>query len=152
MSRPVKWRRVVFLPRGKGFVPLDKPGHCLEEVVLKVEELEAIRLKDLEKLNQEQCARSMNISRQTFQLIIDEARRKMAQALVEGKAISIRGGNYTINICRYRCLDCGFEFEIPYEEENRCCPACSSENIQCIKHNGFCKKRCRRRWNDSGEL
>ena len=47
-----------------------------EEIILKVEELEAMRLKDIEGLNQEQCAERMNISRQTFQLIIDEARRK----------------------------------------------------------------------------
>ena len=144
MPRPVKWRRVSFLPQDKYFVPLDKPKCQLEEVVLKVEELEAIRLKDLEKLNQEQCAQRMNISRQTFQLIIDEARRKVAEALVGGKAISIRGGNYTVNICKYRCIDCGEEFESPYEESKQLCPGCNSENIQCIEQNGFCRKWCRR--------
>lgn len=152
MSRPVKWRRVSFMPRDRNFVPLDKPKCNLEEVVLKVEELEAIRLKDLEKLSQEQCARSMNISRQTFQLIIDEARKKVAEALVGGKAISIRGGNYTVNICRYICLDCGEEFEKPYEAENRFCPECNSYNIKCTEHNGFCMKRCRKRWDNSEEI
>lgn len=144
MPRPVKWRKVSFLPEDRYFVPLDKPKCQLEEVVLKVEELEAIRLKDLEKLNQEQCARRMNISRQTFQLVIDEARRKVAEALVGGKAISIRGGNYTVNICRYRCIECGEEFERPYENPERICPSCTSKNIRCIEQGGFCKKRCKR--------
>ena len=65
----------------------------LEELELKVEELEAMRLKDIEGLSQEECAQQMEISRQTFQNILDLAREKIAKALVEGKAIRIGGGD-----------------------------------------------------------
>jgi predicted DNA-binding protein (UPF0251 family) len=94
MPRPIKLRRVECIPMDTYFVPLGKPKCKLEEVILKVEELEAMRLKEIEVLNQEECADRMQVSRQTFQLIIDEARMKIAVALSEGKAININGGNY----------------------------------------------------------
>ncbi|MDD3851533.1 MAG: DUF134 domain-containing protein [Firmicutes bacterium] len=144
MPRPVKWRRVGHLPVESFFAPGGKEKSTLEEVVLKVEELEAMRLKDIEGLNQEQCAERMNISRQTFQLIIDRARGKTARALVEGKAIRIRGGKYTVNICRYSCTDCGNQFDEPFEKEKVSCPRCTSEQVRCTEINGFCKKQCRR--------
>lgn len=144
MPRPVKWRRVELLPEEKFFIPEGKAKCELEEIVIKIEELEAMRLKDIESLNQEQCAKKMNISRQTFQLIIDRARGKIARALVEGKAIRIRGGNYTINICRYKCERCGNLFDEPFEKEDVLCPSCTSGQVRCVQKNGFCKKRCRR--------
>jgi len=144
MPRPVKWRRVELTPKEKYFTPGGKAECAPEEVVLKIEELEAMRLKDIEGLNQEQCAQRMNISRQTFQLIIDRARNKTAHALVEGKAIRIRGGNYTMNICRYRCTECGSLFDEPFEKQKIKCPRCTSEDVTCIAETGFCKKRCGR--------
>ena len=144
MPRPVKWRRVSMLPRENYFAPGGRENCESEEVILKVEELEAMRLKDIEGLNQEQCAQRMNISRQTFQLIIEKARRKTATALVEGKAIRIKGGNYTVNICKYSCINCGNRFNEPFEKETISCPRCTSEEVKCIAENGFCKKRCRR--------
>lgn len=77
MPRPTKFRRVEFFPEDNYFVPWGGKPKCeIHEVVLKVEELEAMRLKDIEDLNQEQCAEKMEISRQTFQNIIDRARKK----------------------------------------------------------------------------
>lgn len=64
----------------------------LQCVELTVDELEAIRLADLEHLYQEQAAQQMNISRQTFGRILDAAHAKVADALIHGKALSIRGG------------------------------------------------------------
>jgi len=64
----------------------------LECVELTVDELEAVRLADLEGLYQEQAATQMNVSRQTFGRIIEAAHRKIADALVHGKALSIDGG------------------------------------------------------------
>lgn len=87
MVRPTKFRRVEFFPENTYFVPWGKPKCEIEEIVLKVEELEAMRLKDIEELNQEQCAERMQVSRQTFQNIIDSSRKKIATALTEGKAI-----------------------------------------------------------------
>ncbi len=68
----------------------------ISEKILKVEELESIRLKDYLQLDQAEAAKSMGISQPTFHRIITEAHRKIAEAFVEGKAIRIEGGNYVI--------------------------------------------------------
>ncbi len=94
MSRPPKCRRVEFIPEITYFKPAGVPLVKLEEISLNIEELEAIRLKDLEELEQEQCAERMQISRPTFHRILVAARKKVAEALVEGKAIRVEGGNY----------------------------------------------------------
>ena len=82
MPRPPKCRRVEFLPDVTYFKPAGIPLRALEEVRLSVEEAEAIRLKDLEGLEQEQCAERMNISRPTFQRVLASGRQKMADALL----------------------------------------------------------------------
>ena len=69
----------------------------LEEVVLTVDEFEAIRLKDVDGLEQEQCAQRMNISQPTFHRLYLEARKKIADVIVNGKALKIEGGPYEIN-------------------------------------------------------
>ncbi|MGB2726881.1 MAG: DUF134 domain-containing protein [Halobacteriota archaeon] len=66
------------------------------EKILKVEELESVRLKDYLRMSQEEAAKRMGVSQPTFHRIISEAHRKIAEALVEGKAIRIEGGNYVI--------------------------------------------------------
>jgi len=94
MPRPPKCRRVAFLPSVTYFKPAGIPLRALDEVRLSVEEAEAIRLKDLEGLEQEQGAEKMNISRPTFQRVLASAREKIADALLHGKAIRIEGGNF----------------------------------------------------------
>ena len=94
MPRPIKWRRVAFIPSVTYFKPAGIPLRVLEEVCLSVEEAEAIRLKDTEGLEQEQGAEKMNISRPTFQRVLGSARQKIADALLNGKAIRIEGGNF----------------------------------------------------------
>ena len=68
----------------------------VEENVLKVEELESIRLKDYLRLNQEEAAERMGVSQPTFHRILSEAHRKIAEAFIEGKVIRIEGGDYMI--------------------------------------------------------
>ena len=68
----------------------------------KLEELEAMRLKDIEKFNQKECAEKMKVSRQTFQNIIDSAREKVAMALTQDKAMEIDGGNYRAKFCKFK--------------------------------------------------
>lgn len=143
MPRPTKFRRVEFFPEDTYFVPLGKPKCELEEIVLKVEELEAIRLKDIEGLSQEECAVKMQISRQTFQNIVDAARKKTALALTKGKAIRISGGNYRSKFCKFKCLNCGNVYEINYEQDKHICPACGSDKVVCSKRAVFCTKWCR---------
>jgi len=142
MSRPTKFRRVEFFPEDNYFVPWGKPKCEIEEIVLKVEELEAMRLKDIEELNQEKCAEKMQVSRQTFQNIIDSARKKVAVALTEGKAIRISGGYYTTNHCKFKCMDCGEVYEINYEQDKLTCPNCGSQRVMCSKKAGFCGRWC----------
>lgn len=142
MSRPTKFRRVEFFPENSYFVPVGKPKCKLEEIILKVEELEAMRLKDIEELNQEECAEKMKVSRSTFQNIIDSARKKVAMALTEGKAINITGGHYTTNHCKFKCMDCGNVYEINYEQDKSSCPNCGSKRVVCSKKNGFCGRWC----------
>jgi predicted DNA-binding protein (UPF0251 family) len=96
MPRPPKSRRVAFLPEATYFKPAGIPLRVLDEITLSVEEAEAIRLKDLEGLAQAQGAEKMNISRPTFQRVLASARRKIADALLKGKAIRIEGGNFEI--------------------------------------------------------
>jgi uncharacterized protein len=74
-----------------------------EEVCMSVEETEALRLKDLEGLEQEQSAEKMNISHPTFQRVLASARQKVADALLNGKAISITDGNFEMTWRRFRC-------------------------------------------------
>jgi len=97
MPRPVKYRRVAFMPEVTYFKPAGIPLRLLEESRLSIEEAEAIRLKDLDGLEQEECAVKMNISRQTFQRVLGSARRKIADALLNGKAVRIEGGNFEIS-------------------------------------------------------
>ena len=96
MPRPIKCRRVAFMPGVTYFKPAGIPMRMLDEICLSVEEAEAIRLKDLEDLDQEQCAERMNISRPTFQRVLGSARKKIADVLLNGKAIRIEGGNFEI--------------------------------------------------------
>jgi len=90
MARPIKPRRVVFDANVKYFKPRAVPLSMLEEVDLGVDELEAIRLCDLKGLDQIKAAKRMRISQSTLGRILSSARKKVAEALVKGKSITIR--------------------------------------------------------------
>ena len=138
MSRPFKCRRVAFMPGVTYFKPAGIPLRSLEEIRLSVEEAEALRLKDLEGLEQEQGAEKMNVSRPTFQRVLASARKKMADALLNGKAIRIEGGNYEIAHRRFRCQR-GHEWEVetPISIPPELCPTCSTSDIQPVLPAGF---------------
>jgi predicted DNA-binding protein (UPF0251 family) len=132
MARPRNCRRVGSMPESNYFKPRGIPLSMLEEVILTVDEFEAIKLADLENLYQEQAAEKMNVSRQTFGRIIDSAHKKVADALVKGKALKIEGGEFEMAPTRkFRCYDCQHSWELPYgtgRPEN--CPSCKSGNIR----------------------
>jgi predicted DNA-binding protein (UPF0251 family) len=134
MPRPVKWRRVDSIPSVTHFKPAGIPLHSLEEVNLTVEEVEAIRLKDLEGLEQEECAQRMQISRPTFHRVLESARSKLADALLNGKAIRIEGGNFELATRRFRCGKDGYEWDVSFNEmvagPPPACPACHSTEIE----------------------
>ena len=132
MPRPQKTRRVNSIPGATHFKPAGIPLRMMEEVIVSIEEAEAVRLKDLEGLGQEGCAVSMNVSRPTFQRILLSARQKIADALLNGKAIRINGGNFEMAFRRYRCHN-GHEWNVSFElleyEPPRYCPTCNSSLI-----------------------
>ena len=136
MSRPSKCRRVAFVPEVTYFKPAGIPLRILEEVHVSVEEAEAMRLKDVEGLEQEQCAEKMRISRPTFRRVLESARQKITHALLNGKAIRIEGGNFEMALSRFRCLD-GHEWSVPFEAmlagTPRLCPTCSTTEIMPLQ-------------------
>jgi len=131
MARPRNCRRVGSMPESNYFKPRGIPLSVLEEVILNVDEFEAIRLADLEGLYQDRAAGKMKVSRQTFGRIIESGRKKVAEALVQGKALKIEGGEFEMALVRkFRCDDCEHSWELPYgtgRPEN--CPSCKSGNI-----------------------
>lgn len=92
MPRPFCSRIVAGTPAASIFKPSGVPISELEQIVMTLDEFEALRLADLDGLYQEQAAEKMKISRPTFSRIVDSARRKVADALVHGKALRIEGG------------------------------------------------------------
>lgn len=146
IPRPRKWRIVEFIPEDLHFVPHGRRRCQLEEEVLKVEEIEAVRLKDLVGLNQDECAERMQVSRQTFQRILTDARIKIARALIKGRAIRAAGGDFTRHVCRVHCPRCNKDWEESYEKfkterNDYRCPKCGSGDITCCgrKKGGSCK-------------
>ena len=137
MARPRNCRRVSSMPESNYFKPRGIPLSMLEEVILNVDEFEAIRLADLENLYQEQAAEKMKVSRPTFGRIIDSAHKKVAEALVKGKALKIEGGEFEMAAMRkFKCYDCQHSWELPYgtgRSEN--CPSCKSGNIHSAQEN-----------------
>ncbi|SDM85374.1 DUF134 domain-containing protein [Acetanaerobacterium elongatum] len=117
MPRGVKCRRVCAIPENRLFIP-SKPYS--ETVLLTVEELEAVRLCDLEGLEQDEASIRMNVSRATFQRMLYSARRTISKALCTGCAIEIGGGHYALAESRCsnhgRCKNCRFEKQTELSE------------------------------------
>ena len=103
MARPKKCRRVCALPAIKEFVP-DSCRNAADCIVLAVDEYEAIRLIDYEGFSKEECGEHMSVARTTVQQIYTSARKKIAEALVEGCALVIEGGDY--RLCEGRGSHC----------------------------------------------
>ena len=91
VGRPKKKRKIQKMPKTLQFSPRGKAGRP-EEVVISLDEFEAVKLADYQGLDQENGAKAMGISRPSFGRIIRGARKKIAQALVDGKIIRISGG------------------------------------------------------------
>lgn len=125
MPRPPKCRRVEQFPGITFFKPSGIPLPELPEVILSVEELEAIRLRDLDGLEHEECAQKMSVSRPTFHRILAAARQKVAKALVNGAALRITGGNFKLTQHKLECRTCGHRWEGTICRRHTVCPSCS---------------------------
>ena len=97
MARPPKCRIVDQEPSVTYFKPRGIPLRKLDEITLTVEGLEAIRLSDVNGLDQDAAARRMGISRQTFGRILSKARNTVARSIVEGLGLKIEGGHYVLS-------------------------------------------------------
>ncbi len=96
MPRPRICRRIFFQPDALFFKPAGVPMRHLVENILTFDELEAIRLVDLEGIEQSKAGKQMRISQPTLSRLLTSARKKIADALVNGKAIKIEGGNFKV--------------------------------------------------------
>lgn len=126
MARPVKQRFVAGLPDVTCFEPQEQSEGSHGILILTLDELEALRLVDLEGDAHEQAAAKMNISRPTFGRIVERARRTVADALLHGKVLRIEGGPVTIaRRNRVRCRRCDREWEVPVQAGATFrCPRC----------------------------
>jgi len=132
MVRPKKHRMVAFNPDISYFKPRGIPMRDLSEVRLTVDEREAIRLADLLGMSHEEAGRQMHVSRATFGRIIQQARKVVADALINGKAINVEGGNFRmISESRiFRCRKCSHKWEESWGTGRpESCPKCDHEDF-----------------------
>lgn len=120
------------------FKPVGVPFSTLHEVVLSMDEFEALRLADLEGLHHGQAAERMGVSRQTFGRIVEAARRKVAQVLVGGLALRVEGGVVKMAEERtFLCDECQHTWSIPYGTGRPGeCPSCKGSLIHRIEQGG----------------
>lgn len=119
----------------QGFKPFGIPRNMLSSVSLKFDEYEAIRLLDYEGMNQDQAAGQMNVSRPTLTRIYEKGRKTIAQALVEGKMITIEGGNVKFDRQWFRCKRC-FKLIDGLENHVRCknCKVSNNDELTPINN------------------
>lgn len=103
----------------------------LEEVVLTLDEFEALRLADLEGKNHSEASKFMDISRPTFTRLIERARCKLADGIINGKLITIEGGKYKMaSLRKFKCYTCNHVWELPHGTGRpSSCPSCGSNVI-----------------------
>lgn len=106
MPRPTKCRKVCHFPKNLEFRPVQNEDEK-ESIILNVDEYETIRLMDMEKFSQEQCSEFMQVARTTVQRIYENAREKLARAIVEGRPLRIEGGDVTL--CDGKNGNCGYD-------------------------------------------
>jgi len=138
MPRPKKFRFISHAPVVAFFKPSGVPRSILEEVKLEPDELEAVRLADFEGLYQEDAAKRMNVSRQTFGNILVNAHKKIADAIVLGKVLRIEKTSEITDEDKER-EECGCGYRWKENINAEVCPACKAPR------NSLRAGRCRRR-------
>lgn len=160
MPRPKRKRKIFSLPLAEGFKPFGVSFNEAEAVELLYEEYESVKLADYQGLTQEEAAKKMNVSRPTFTRIYEKARKTIAEALVEGKILIIKGGDVAIDDeytnhkeekVKYEvgkggfciCLKCEIRLEhIPGEPcKKRKCPQCGEKMYRENSYHHFNAKK-----------
>ena len=137
MVRPQKNRIVTCNPDVNYFKPRGMPMMDLSEVQITVDEREALRLSDLLCMSHEEAGKKMGVSRATFGRIIQKAHKIVADAIINGKAIKIEGGNYKIankkttgRTKKITCCKCNYNWDEPEKSDKPVvCPLCKNENL-----------------------
>ena len=141
MPRPEKERVVHTPPFFTEFKPIGVPGKLLKQTLLSLDEYEAFRLADYIGLSHVEGADEMEISRSTFTRLIEKARKKIANFMIEGQLLTIEGGNIHFRNNIIRCLDCGHMFKTDMKKSFAECPVCNSNNVLNLA-GGFGHGKC----------
>lgn len=129
MARPINNRLVHEPPLFGEFKPVGIPGKSLEQILLSLDEYEAVRLADFNGFSHEEAAEEMEISRSTFTRLIEKARKKIADFLVKGKILTIVGGNIHFRYNILQCSECGHMFKTKIGIIMNQCPECQSTSL-----------------------
>jgi len=141
MPRPKNNRIVQKPPIFTEFKPIGVAGRLLKQTSLSLDEYEAFRLADHLGLSHAEAAEEMEISRSTFTRLIEEARKKIADLIINGSMLMIDGGNIHFRKNIIRCLSCGYMFDINFGSPLSECPECHSTNLQNLA-GGFGHGKC----------
>lgn len=149
MPRPEKERIVHTPPLLTEFKPTGIAASMLDPIMLTLDEYEALRLSDQLGYSQEEAAEEMEISRPTFTRLIEKARKKLVDFIVEGKMLVIEGGNIHFRSNLFKCLSCGHLFNTNMNTSIAECPECHSGNLVNLAggfgHGKCCTNRNRKR-------
>ena len=129
MARPQFNRIVHEPPLYSDFKPVGIRRHNLEQIILTLDEFEAFRLADQLGFSHALAADEMEISRSTFSRLIEKARKKIADFIIQGKSLTIGGGTVHFRVNIIQCQDCEHMFKINFEQSIAECPSCQSEKI-----------------------
>ena len=134
MPRRKRHRLVSREPSVSIFKPAGIPTIQLEEILISVDEFEAMRLADFECMNQRKASTIMQISQPTFNRVLASARTKIAKALVQGHALRIEGGNYILSDGTgvLECIKCGNPIDMSSENKS-ICPSCGSTSLRWVR-------------------
>jgi predicted DNA-binding protein (UPF0251 family) len=130
MARPRRFRRISQEPQIRCFKPEREDSDDFDPIEILIDEFEAIRLRDYLDIRQKRSAEIMGVSQPTFHRILSSARKKIADALINGNTLIIIGKD---SETKYECNECGFEWQHPRKEYDKC-PDCKSTNIHIIKN------------------
>ena len=139
MARPHKCRTVAGDPEHRSFRPTGTEFPETGVVEMTCDEFEAIRLADVEGLYQDEAAKRMQVSRQTFGNILASARRKLGEMLVYGRSLNIKGGHIMVSSDgrSFGCATCGTDWSVAHGIQRPAeCPACASGNIHRLATGG----------------
>lgn len=127
-----KCREVMYPPERLIFKPAGVPANELETVNLSVDEYEAIRLADYERLDHQEASERMGISRSTFTRLVCKARQKVSVFLIDCCSLEIKGGNFHFNNDIYVCNNCGNKIDKKVGKQPLKCPDCGSEDLSSL--------------------